>query len=71
MEKINGNKIINLFAAALSSVLFVIALICTVGRINDLNGGLSIKILASSFSMTQGRNSKDTEGETRTAQATT
>ena len=69
MEKINGNKIINLFAAALSSVLFVIALICTVGRINDLNGGLSIKILASSFSMPQGRNSKDTEGEKRTAQA--
>ena len=67
MGNINGNKIINLFAAALSSLLFVVAVICTIGRINYVNGGQSIKILASSFSMPRGRSQESTVTEKRTA----
>lgn len=54
MNKFNGNKIVNTFATLLAGILAVISVICTFKRINDVNGGLSVQILASSLSMPQG-----------------
>lgn len=54
MNKFNGNKMINLFATLLAGLLTIISVICTFSRVNDVNGGLSVQILASSLSMPQG-----------------
>ncbi len=53
MKNLIGNRLTNLFAAILASVLSVIAVACTCVRVNQLNAGLSIQMLASSLSMPQ------------------
>lgn len=68
MNKFNGNKIINLFATLLAGVLTIVSVICTFSRTKDVNGDLSIQILASSLALPQGAvyisATKPTEKET-------
>lgn len=53
MSKLNGGRLTNIFASFLASVLAVTAVVCTFIRVNELNAGLSIQMLASSLSMPQ------------------
>lgn len=53
MSKLNGGRLTNIFASLLASVLAVTAVVCTFIRVNELNAGLSIQMLASSLSMPQ------------------
>jgi len=54
MSNNGGNRLTNFFATLLAGFLSVVAVICTCMRVNDLNAGLSIQMLASSLSMPQG-----------------
>lgn len=47
------NKVINISATVLAGVISVFASFCTVSRVNDIDGELSVQMLASSLSMPQ------------------
>ena len=53
MGNINRNKVINIFATTLAGIISVFATFCTVSRLSDINGELSVQMLASSLSMPQ------------------
>ena len=53
MGNINRNKVINIFATTLAGAISVFATFCTVSRFSDINGDLSVQMLASSLSMPQ------------------
>lgn len=54
MNRKNSNNIINSISVFLASIIAVISVVCTGVRINEINGGLTIQIVASSLSMPQG-----------------
>lgn len=53
MGKINRNRIINILATALAGAISVFATFCTISRFSEINGDLSVQMLASKLSMPQ------------------
>ena len=51
--RIDRNKVINISATVLAGFISVFASFCTALRVNDIDGELSVQMLASSLSMPQ------------------
>ncbi len=54
MSRLSGNNVINALATVMACIIAIAGIGCTCIKVNDLNGGVTIQLLASTLSMPQG-----------------